>query len=94
MGNDERRWTVASPSPLRWRSWDDEFLVFNTASGETHHLNLIAATVLQRLEQDPATVADLMGEIRSASVDMPGLEQLPALLETLDELGLITPIDP
>ena len=97
MIDDVPVWSVPEAVNLKWRSWPGEegaaeFVVFNTASGETHFLNLTAALVLRCLEEQPATAKTLMAEIRkglSVDADASGLDQIPELLEKLDQVGLI-----
>jgi PqqD family protein of HPr-rel-A system len=98
MIEDSDLWSIPEAATLKWRSWageggTDDFVVFNSASGETHFLNLTAALVLRCLEERRATAKALMAEIRDAlppDADTSGLDQIPELLEKLDEVGLIT----
>ena len=53
-------WTVPVGNLLVWRAWDDEFLVYNTASGQAHHLNLLAGAALRSLEAEPGSASDLV----------------------------------
>jgi PqqD family protein of HPr-rel-A system len=90
------RWCVPSCARLQWRQWEDGSLAYHTKSGQTHYLNLFAASALQLLAERPATAAELAEEIRLAAghSDVTGLEQIPALLEQFAELGLIAPFSP
>ena len=84
-------WTIARESDLRWRVWDDQVVVFNAASGDTHLLNLVAGEALRCL-QEPADAAQLAQRVAAAvnvSPDGDFLEQIADLLEELAELGLI-----
>ena len=96
MAEPLRYWSVAPQTRLLWRSYDDHFMVYNCASGQTHYLNLLAAMALQQMEERPATIEDLSQRIRAdAGVeDIAGLDQLPSLVAQLDELGLIAPSAP
>jgi HprK-related kinase A len=46
-------WQVPRENMLTWRIWGDEFLIYNTASGQTHHLNFLAGEALRSLEAEP-----------------------------------------
>ena len=60
------RWRVAADFELLWRSWDDEFIVHHTGSGDTHHLNPAAAEVLQTLQTTSATTEELTARVASS----------------------------
>ena len=79
---------------LVWRVWDDEFLVYNSASGQTHHLNLLAGEALSSLEAEPARPEELicrLAEQFGVSEDSPPMQMIDRLIRELDELGLIAP---
>ena len=65
MAEPLRRWYVGPETRLLWRSYDDHFMVYNCASGQTHYLNLLAAMALQQMEEGPATIEDLSERIRA-----------------------------
>lgn len=48
------QWRVVSDSALRFRSWGDEFIVYNSLSGDTHLLGLAAAQILLKLQEAPS----------------------------------------
>ncbi len=92
-------WHVPASTRLRWRSWDDEFIVYNAASGQTHYLNMFAAKVLQYFEAQPASLDALIGDtdISGAAADdatRTMLSQLRELVKELDSVGLIAPVVP
>lgn len=80
---------------LVWREWGDEFLVYNTASGQTHHLNLLAGEALRSLEAKPGSVSGAVRRLADQfeiAQDSPQLKMIDGLIRQLDELGLIAPI--
>jgi PqqD family protein of HPr-rel-A system len=83
------RWHVAESSSLLIQHWqgEDEFVVFNSRSGDLHLLNPAATAVLERLIEAPASVDDLRASLNE--LDPATFE---AVLETLDTLGLIGPL--
>jgi hypothetical protein len=92
-GNESKRWSVPKGDELAWRIWDDEFLVYSTASGRQIILifwpeKQYAASMPNRREQmnwcvgSPAS-RDRGGQ-RAITDDRP-------LIRELDELGLIAP---
>jgi PqqD family protein of HPr-rel-A system len=93
-GEECIRWAVPSKNLLAWRIWDDEFLVYNAASGQTHHLNLLAGEALRSLEVEPAETRELVGRLADRfeiAEDSPPLRMIDRLIDELDELGLIAP---
>jgi len=88
------RWAVPDANALVWRIWDDEFLVYNTASGQTHHLNLLAGEALRSLEAEAAhghELAHRLADQFEIAEDSPPLLMIDRLIHELDELGLIAP---
>ncbi len=93
-GEECIRWTVPDANALVWRSWDDEFLVYNTASGQTHYLNFLAGEALRSLEVEGARTGELMCRLASQfeiAEDSPPIQMIDRLIRELDELGLIAP---
>lgn len=77
-----------------WRPWDQEFVVFDTRSGDIHLLDPVAAEALRCLEGASATVDELRQKLGGSLGlgDEPELSQYVAkLVGELDELGLIEP---
>ena len=93
-GEESICWAVPGTNLLAWRIWDDEFLVYNAASGQTHHLNLLAGEALCSLEVEPAQTRELVRRLASQfeiAEDSPPLRMIDRLIHDLDELGLIAP---
>ena len=86
------RWRVPSGFRLHWQSWDDEFVVYNCGSGDTHLLDPAAAEVLQSLEQESADLSELAGRVAASlkiQADSEFSAYLEQLLSDLYKLGLI-----
>ena len=85
---------VPDVNALVWRMWEDEFLVYNTTSGQTHHLNLLAGEALRSLEAKAADGRELVRRLADEfeiPEDSPPLQMIDRLIRELDELGLIAP---
>jgi PqqD family protein of HPr-rel-A system len=78
-------WRLASGHALLHRGWDNEFLVYNHCSGDTHLLDSTAMRLLLALQTGPLPSAQLA---RALSI---GGEAFVALLADLESLCLITP---
>jgi PqqD family protein of HPr-rel-A system len=86
----EGAWKLTSGQRLQRRCWDDECVVFNDLTGDTHLLGADAVLVLLRLAeraQTPAALVALLGEA-GADADEQGCRQL---LDGLHSLSLIEP---
>lgn len=84
-------WRLPEGVALLWQSWEeDEVIVFNRASGQTHLLDAFSAAVLRRIEAAPTTLPHLQ---RYFAADL-ALEEsvlsdrLSAVCERFDQLGL------
>jgi len=93
MKAQETRWSADTQLRQYWRCWDGETMVFLPKSGETHCLNALAASVLQRLGERAMTASELSALLRSeGGGDAPNSQEFDALLRQFDELGLISPL--
>jgi len=81
--------------PLIWKSWAEEYLIFNTVSGNTHLLTATAARALRLLENSPSTIGEIAKKFATdADVDIDDelIDQVATLVANLDNLGLVEPI--
>jgi len=87
-------WAVVDP-PLHWRSWDKrEYVVYHSASGDTHLLNHVTAEVLRKLERSQMGSHELAGEVATAldcDLDEEFETYIERLLMHLDRIGLVIP---
>ena len=56
---DQGRWLVVQPRRLRVRRWNDEVVVYDDRSGDTHLLDDACGRVLERLLTARASDEDL-----------------------------------
>jgi len=84
------RWQLVSPAETAGLRFDDEALVFNPSSWETHFLNESAALVLDALVAGPRSVDEIVAEVAD-EVEIPEgfAGQVAALLGQLESLGLV-----
>jgi PqqD family protein of HPr-rel-A system len=79
-------WRVVPGQQLTCRSWDGEYVLYNSLSGDTHLLGEAALRVLRSLDGRPASapgLAALLGE---------HLEDTAGLLADLRALHLVEPV--
>ena len=90
--NKSAKWKVNPEFPLQWQVWDDEFVLYNTGSGDTHLLDTLAAEVLQSLEIESADLLELIDRVAASlriEPDSKFSAYLEQLLSDLHKLGLI-----
>jgi len=88
-------WKLRAGQRLRMLSDDEETVVYNDLSGDTHLLSSIAASLLERLRQGPADGDSLAGFLASEwelDADMAPAALTAQLLSELAALSLIEPI--
>lgn len=79
-------------SSLHWASWDDEYVVFDEASGQTHLLDPIKAYILDILSDGSANVSQLTLLVEQVSVvpaHMSSHDVVRAALDQLERTQLI-----
>jgi PqqD family protein of HPr-rel-A system len=87
-------WRLPKGVSLLWQSWDeDEVIVFNRASGQTHFLDAFSAAVLRQIEASPSTTLELRRYFAVGfGLDEDVLSQrLDAVCRRFDQLGLAEP---
>lgn len=85
-------WRVISDSALHFRFWNEECIVYNSLSGDTHLLDLAATQILLHLQQAPSdaiTLAGSLAPLLQTEMDGDFSLQVERLLADLDTLGLI-----
>lgn len=76
-------WRITPGQALRFRQFDDEFVLYNDLSGDTHLLGDSAMHLLGELQRGPATRAALMASLAAALECAPGDATLEAELDAL-----------
>lgn len=88
------KWRLHPAQSLRLRCWEDEAIVYNDCSGDTHLLSASAADVLLRLRAAAADETMLAAQCAAAwgvADDIELREQLHQLLTALQQLSLVEP---
>lgn len=80
-----------SETQLHWQHWNNEYLVFDLATGRTHVLDTFTAGVLLAIEEGASNQAELLAKLgTSMSVDVIS-DILPSILGELIKSSLIDP---
>jgi PqqD family protein of HPr-rel-A system len=76
---------------LHWRNWDDEWVVFDSGSGQTHNVDHLSAAILTLIETGAITERELLSQLSQASgVSGPEWRQaIHIAIGRLGEIGLI-----
>lgn len=87
-------WRVTPGQYLAHRGWQDEFVVYNNLTGDTHLIDGDALALLVQLRLAPATV-DTLSQALGADLPPDDLAALPdtlrAMLDSLQHLYLVEP---
>ena len=87
---DNCSWRALPGQALHHRAWDDEYVVFNNLSGDTHLLDAGAMHMLLAVAATPGDTASLAGRLAAAlGLDEQEIQEIPAMLEDLRALSLI-----
>ena len=78
---------------FRIKSFGDEAVVFDTASGDTHFLAPFTLTLFQLVQNNPGLPAHELEAVLMSEIELPGSMHLSALtqesLASLRQLGLL-----
>jgi PqqD family protein of HPr-rel-A system len=92
----EHFWRITQGCELCWRSWNDEYVVYNSGSGDTHLLDLLSAEILKKIEEAPASSRALedwvAGKVAVDSIPQIS-DYVSNLLLQLHSLALIEAVD-
>ena len=95
---DQAHWQLSLLVVLHWRCWDNEWVVYNQGSGDTHLLDTFTACTLMALEEGAATPAQLLAQLDLSqgmglafSAEQPRAVEahMQAVLQQLAQAGLI-----
>lgn len=85
-------WRITPGQALRFRQYDDEFVLYNNLSGDTHLLGGSAMHILSELQRGPASAEVLTASLAAAlecTADAVFGAEAAALLATLAGFYLI-----
>jgi PqqD family protein of HPr-rel-A system len=88
---------LAEGCRLHWKAWDDEFVIFDEGSGDTHLLDPLAAEFLKVLEESPGEVPGLarrLGARLDLARDADLTRRVRELVERFVAVGLVEPARP
>ena len=89
-------WVRNANSEFVSRSWDGEAVVYRPLTGDTHFLEIVSASVLMHVGDEPASGATIAASLLAdfeADSEADVLAAAQAALAKLHEMGLIRPAD-
>lgn len=85
-------WKLIDGQTLSHRGWDDEFVVYNDLSGDTHLLGADAMALLLHLRASPAD-EDTLARLLDVDPGRSDPDEREAFAVTLAELGALSLIE-
>ena len=82
---------------LHWAAWNDEYVVFDEASGQTHQLDAVRAYILHLLSDRPQTLLDVvhaLAELSAVPTKLVTRAVVSAILGEFETCGLAEAIAP
>jgi PqqD family protein of HPr-rel-A system len=86
------QWRALEDNALRFQSWNDEVVVYNTLSGDTHILDKPAVQILQALQRTPSDVlslAQLLAATWQCETSDDLLREIEMVLSDMHTLSLV-----
>lgn len=85
-------WHCTAADQFLWAHWDEESLLFDCRSGQTHSLTPLAAEIIFLLEKKRLSADTIAGQLTQMFGDSDKLAtdvEIAELLKQFDALGLI-----
>lgn len=82
-------WVKEPELSLHQQQWDDEFVVYNASSGDTHLFDSISIKILSLLESHSMSTDAILSEVNKTQSDELDLFFISELLESMARYGLI-----
>ena len=90
-------WSVVTPEALHWKMWDDDCVVFNATSGQTHVLDPVLALLIRQIDTGCNNTDELLNQTtRLLGVELTEeiRESLRQMLHQLEQFSLIESVCP
>jgi len=90
-------WWVHRADALEWRSWDEEVVLYDERSDETHHFDVATAAVFETLAARPASMRELaavLADKLQVQADAELARMVAEIVRVLHEKRIISVADP
>ena len=91
------QWRAAPPADLLWVEWGEHCALYHRPSGKTHFVNDATARLLQQVLLEPSDVEHVrfaLGLPAGPAIDAGSPDEIMALLQRLEALGLVARVGP
>ena len=87
---NQTRWHCIAGDKLLWEHWDEESLLYDCRSGQTHSLTPLAVEVVLLLQTGEFSLEEITGKLSNmfSGIQLPANE-IHDLLDHFEALGLI-----
>lgn len=87
------KWQIVRGIELRWKSWDDEHLVYHSGSGDVHLLNPLIVEILRALQKSPLSLLEMEKKFSVTNDRLNEIQgvRLDEIIRQLKKLALIEP---
>lgn len=94
MSNGEQRWSCCDAGRFRTKDWgEDEAVIYDIASGDTHVMDPLAMEILDRLKCSPglsaASLQAALGDVFEGLPDAEVALRIERCLAGLQQIGLV-----
>ncbi|MCB2099384.1 MAG: HPr-rel-A system PqqD family peptide chaperone [Rhodobacterales bacterium] len=89
-----QRWIAISAADLYWRSWNDETVVYNDLTGDTHQLDPLTETALRAFTEGALDAPGLATAMTAFLGEDPGADLRTWCGQTIDRLAFFGLIEP
>ena len=79
-------WALNPTSGLHWRCWDDEWVVFDQGSGQTHLMRPLQAATLMQFGAQPLSFEQLLDKVAADMPSLPPSDLASAVSLAIDQL--------
>ena len=90
--NVQTIWSIVSGATLHWKVWDDDCVVFNAATGQTHVLDPFLALLVRQIDAGRGRTSEIFPEVTTTlGLDLTDevRNQLEQMLRQLEDFGLV-----
>lgn len=87
------RWRTIRDDAFLFRAWDDEVVIYNSLSGDTHIIDRTAAQILQTLQQTPSDVGTLAQLVAAELQCEPGDELSQDIESVLSDMAALSLVE-
>ena len=84
-------WRLVPGADLHWRNWDERYVLFNSASGQTHIVDPVAALIIEEIARGSGAemLFQRLAQLLDLDLTIETQTKLQETLKHLDALGLI-----